>query len=67
MSAIASTPLDDVAISKALLAHRIDVPAISASCIGEPKRTGFVFGFGNTSAERIAPALALFAAALGNA
>lgn len=67
LSAISHTPLDDVAVSKALLAQRIDVPAISAYCMSEQVRTGFVFGFGNTPAERIAPALALFGSAVANA
>ena len=67
LSAISRAPLDDAAVSRALLAHRIDVPAISAYCMSEAVRTGFVFGFGNTSAERIAPALALFGDAIKNA
>jgi GntR family transcriptional regulator/MocR family aminotransferase len=67
LSAIARTPLDDVAVSRALLAHRIDVPAMSAYCMSDQMRTGFVFGFGNTSTERIAPALALFSEAITHA
>ncbi|MGH8757964.1 MAG: PLP-dependent aminotransferase family protein [Burkholderiales bacterium] len=60
LSAIAKSPLDDIAISQALLQHRIDVPAMSGYCMRDPVRTGFVFGFGNTAAERIAPALRVF-------
>lgn len=60
LSAIAKSPLDDAAISQALLQHRIDVPAMSGYCMRNPVRTGFVFGFGNTAAERIAPALKVF-------
>ena len=60
LSAISRTTMDDAAVSRSLLGHRIDVPPISAYCMGEQVRTGFVLGFGNTSAERIAPALALF-------
>ncbi len=58
LSAISRAIIDDAAISKALLAYRIDVPPISAYCMSERVKTGFVLGFGNTSAERIAPALA---------
>ncbi|MGE4239861.1 PLP-dependent aminotransferase family protein [Ramlibacter sp.] len=61
IAAIAKTPLDDAAISRRLLEHAIDVPALSAYCMGEAVRTGFVFGFGNTAAERIGGALGVFA------
>lgn len=60
VTAIAREPLDDLAVSRALLDHGIDVPALSAYCMEEPARTGFVFGFGNTSAERIGGALSIF-------
>jgi GntR family transcriptional regulator/MocR family aminotransferase len=60
VSAIARTPVNDVAVSRALLQHGIDVPALSDYCMGERKRSGFVFGFGNTSAARIAVALRVF-------
>lgn len=60
LSAIARAPLDDAAISQALLAHRIDVPCLSSYCTTAPARQGFVFGFGNTSAERIASAVERF-------
>jgi len=60
LSAISKTPLDDVAVSRMLLQYRIDVPAMSGYCMSDQVRTGFVFGFGNTPAERIAPALRIF-------
>lgn len=60
LSAVARRPLDDVAVSEALLRHRIDVPALSGYCMTEPLRRGFVLGFGNTPAERIAAALKVF-------
>ena len=44
----------------------IDVPPISAYCMSEHVRRGFVLGFGNTSAERIAPSLALFQQAIAS-
>lgn len=64
LSAVAKAPLADVAISHALLQHRIDVPAMSTYCTADPIRTGFIFGFGNTPAERIAPAIRLFSEAV---
>ncbi|MGO4392579.1 PLP-dependent aminotransferase family protein [Variovorax sp. M-6] len=64
LSAVAKTPIDDLAVSQTLLQHRIDVPAMSSYCMTDPVRTGFVFGFGNTPAERIAPAIRLFSDAV---
>lgn len=60
VSAVARHPIDDAAVSQALLGHRIDVPALSGYCITDHIRSGFVFGFGNTPAERIAIALRVF-------
>jgi len=66
LSALARIPVDDVAVSQALLAHRIDVPALSRYCMSGRCRRGFVFGFGNTSADRIGPALSLFRKAVSD-
>jgi GntR family transcriptional regulator/MocR family aminotransferase len=60
LSAIPKVAVDDMAVSNALLAHRIDVPAMSGYCMSQPARTGFVIGFGNTPIERIAPAIRRF-------
>lgn len=64
LSAVSREPIDDVAVSRALLERRIDVPALSTYCMSERQVTGFVFGFGNTSGERIAPALSVFSEVL---
>lgn len=66
LSAISRTAIDDVTISQSLLEQGIDVPPISAYCMSEHVRRGFVLGFGNTSAERIAPSLALFQQAIAS-
>jgi GntR family transcriptional regulator/MocR family aminotransferase len=64
VSALANRPLDDAAVSRELLAHGIDVPALSDYRIGDAQACGFVFGFGNTSAERIGAALGVFSDAV---
>lgn len=64
LSAIARGQIDDAAISHALLDLGIDVPAMSRYCMGERIVHGFVFGFGNTPAERIGPALKVFSEVL---
>lgn len=60
LSAMPKVPVDDAAVSNALLAHRIDVPAMSGYCVSERIRSGFVIGFGNTSTDRITPAIRVF-------
>ncbi|MFT3720574.1 PLP-dependent aminotransferase family protein [Pseudorhodoferax sp.] len=67
LSAVARHPLDDVAVSQALLGHGIDVPALSGYCMTERVRRGFVLGFGNTPAERIAGALEIFSTLVAQA
>ncbi|HSV61529.1 MAG TPA: PLP-dependent aminotransferase family protein [Variovorax sp.] len=60
LCALARRPMDDAAVSQALLEHGIDVPALSPYCMTERVLHGFVLGFGNTPAERIAGALRVF-------
>lgn len=67
LSAIPKVAVDDMAVSNALLAHRIDMPAMSGYCMNQPARTGFVIGFGNTPIERIAPAIRRFSEELQRA
>jgi GntR family transcriptional regulator/MocR family aminotransferase len=61
LTAHALGPLDDAAVTDAARQRGIDAPALSRYRLQDKTAKGFVFGFGNTAPERIAPAVRRFA------
>lgn len=61
LTANARVPLDAESITRAARSRNIDVPALSRYQIGTRTLSGFIFGFGNTPAERIERSVRLFA------
>jgi GntR family transcriptional regulator/MocR family aminotransferase len=53
-------PIDDAAITDAARLRNIDVPALSRYRLRNHAAQGFIFGFGNTSPDRIRRAVRRF-------